>query len=556
MQLFSKLWQRSSTWIESQQVSILSAASIIMLANVASALAGLVKNRVLSGTFITSQYGTALEAYWVAFRLPDMVYQLLVLGLLSAALVPILAGHMNKNKEEAYVLVNQALLIVLTIFGVLAAVVFVFVEPLIGLVTGHQFSDELFALAVQLSRIMLGAQVLFALSGFASALLQTQRRFIVPAFTPVFYNLGIIIVTVLGHSRLGLAAAAWGTVVGAALHLLVQLPLLIKLGWRPIWGKWQGTELFRMLQLSLPRTLALLLNQLHLIVITFLATSLGGLSLTIMTFAQQLMTVPIRFFGASIGQASLPFLAAKTDDLTVMRRLVFRSLRQIVFFTAPLAALLLVLRVPVIRLAYGTDEFPWRATLTTAMVLGVLAVSSIPQAAIHLFLRAFYAVHDTRTPFVISVISLVLTTVLGWGAVYWWSTGTLGLAIALAVGASVEAVLLFILLLRRLPGNSLDQLMWSLGRLTLAAVLMSVTLFVFQRVFDLYVFETSKTIELMLLAASVSLLGGGVYLLFCWILKVEELTILERLLQRGRREISKLTGQSIQEPLAEGFSSP
>lgn len=533
----SKWFKQQSTWIESQQVSILSAAFIIVLANIASAASGLIKNRVISSVYITEKYGNLLDAYWVAFRLPDFIYQILVLGLLSAAFVPLFSRLYKQNKDTAFALANQTLYATLGVFGVIALVVALFTREFVSLITGPEFSPEQFEVAVHMTRIMLISQVLFAISGFFSAMLQSARRFVIPAFTPVFYNLGIIVTVILGTHVLGLYAAAWGTVAGALLHMLVQVPLLWKLGFRArLRTKWQQEHFREIVHVTIPRTLTLVINQFHLFILTFFATSLGDLSLTIMTFAQQLMTMPIRFFGVSIGQAALPFLAASHDNELALRRMVFRSLRQIVFFTAPASALLLVLRVPVVRLAFGTDEFPWRTTLDTAMALGILSLSVMPQAVTHLLLRAFYARNNTRTPLFTAIAYSLLTLLLAWMFVYQGHWGVAGLASALSLAALFETLLLLALFLREVPGNSLQQLWWSLFRLATASILMAVVLFVFQRLFDLYVFETSRTIQLIQLTALVSSLGAAVYIGFCWLLKVEELTILQRLYDKVRHQ--------------------
>ena len=533
----SKWFKQQSSWIESQQVSILSAAFIIVLANIASAASGLVKNRVISSVYITEKYGNLLDAYWVAFRLPDFIYQILVLGLLSAAFVPLFSRLYKQNKDTAFALANQTLYATLGIFGLIALIVALFTRQFVGFITGPEFSPDQFEVAVRMTRIMLISQVLFAISGFFSAMLQSARRFVIPAFTPVFYNLGIILTVFLGTYTLGLYAAAWGTVVGALLHMLIQVPLLWKLGFRwKLKVKWQSEHLKEIVEVTIPRTLTLVINQLHLFVLTFFATSLGNLSLTVMTFAQQLMTMPIRFFGVSIGQAALPFLAASHDNELAMRRMVFRSIRQIVFFTAPASALLLVLRVPVVRLAFGTDEFPWRTTLDTAMALGILSLSVMPQAVTHLLLRAFYARNNTRTPLLTAIAYSICTLVLSWFFVYQIHWGIAGLATALSLAATFETLSLLLLFLRAVPGNSLQQLWWSLFRLATASILMAVVLFVFQRLFDLYVFETSRTWQLIQLTAIVSTLGAAVYIGLCWLLGVEELTILQRLYEKVRHQ--------------------
>lgn len=550
MQAITRWLQRHSTWIESQQASILSAALIIFVANVASAVAGLVKNRVLAAVYINPSYPQGmLDSYWVAFRAPEFAYQLIILGSLSAAFVPLFSQRYQKDKKKAFLFAYQTMYILLSLLVLASILILLFTESFVGLITGAEFTAAQFELAVRMTRIMMIAQLLFGISGFFSAMLQSAKRFIIPAFCPVFYNLGIILVTLFGENMFGLEAAAWGTVLGAFLHMIIQIPLLIKLGFRwPTWPKWKRSDLKEFFQLLGPRTLALTMDQGTLWVLTFLATGVGGLTLTMMTFAQQLMTLPIRFFGVSISQAALPFLAAEYHDVEGFRRTVFRSLRQITFFTAPAATLLLVLRVPLVRLAYGTDGFPWRATLITAEALGILALSIPAQAATHLLSRAFYARNNTVFPLFSSVVYMTLTGVLGWWFGLEMDLGLRGLAIALAIATYCEMTLLFVALIWQLQTNGLRELLFALGRIGTAAFLMAMTLFVFQRLLDLYVFETSRTWQLVQLTLIVTSLGSLVYIGLCWLFSIEEITILQQIWQRVRRgkELSRSTPEFVE----------
>jgi len=533
MQAITRWFRKQSGWLESQQASILSAAFIIFIANIASAGFGLIKNRVISAYYVNPDYGNLLDAYWVAFRLPEFVYQLIILGTLSAAFVPIFTKMHQKDDEEAYSLTRQVMLILLMLFLAGGLIIFLFAPQFIQLLTGPEFTLAQMEMAVSMTRIMLLAQFFFAVSGFFSAMLQSLKRFILPAFSPIFYNIGIILSIVFFSEELGLYAAAWGTVLGAAMHMLIQVPLIKKVGFN-LFGSldWSKKRLKEVLLLAGPRTATIGIEQMSGFAITFFATAIGGISLTLITFAQSLMTLPIRFFGVSIGQASLPFLSASQDDITGFRRMVFRSLRQITFFAAPGAVMLLVLRVALTRLAFGVGEFPWRATLVTAEALGILALSIPAQAATHLLVRAFYALNNTVIPFLSSLFYFIINILFGWYFVIQLDLGVKGLAIALTLASVSEVIVVFILLLHRIGLESIWSLISSLLRIAMAAFLMSITLFVLQRLFDLYVFETSLVWELIKLTLVVGTAGTAVYLGFCWLLKIEELTILKQIYKK------------------------
>ncbi len=549
MQAITRWFRKQSTWVESQQASILSAAFIILIATVASAVFGLIKNRVLGAYFINDNYsylvdGTIhylLESYWVAFRVPEFAYQLIVLGTVSSAFLPLFTQFYQDNKEHAFNLANQAMIALLVIFALAGVVIAVWADGFINLLTSPGFDPRQHDLAVQMTRIMMLSQVLFALSGFFSAMLQSAKRFIIPSFSPVMYNIGIILMVIFTHQQLGLLSAAWGTVLGAFLHMVIQVPLAWKLGWRVNpFPRWNRHDLKQLLHLAGPRTLTLGLNQLNLLAITFFTTAIGGLSLTMINYAQALMAVPVRFFGASIGQAALPFLAASHHDPAGFRWTLFRSLRQIAFFAAPASVLLLILRVPIVRLAYGTDNFPWRATLLTAEVLGWLALSIAPQAATHLLIRAFYALNNTVTPFFVAVFYFLITIFLSWLLAIQMAMGLRGIAVALTTAGTLEMVILLVLLIERIGLDQVGSLISSLLRIGLSSLLMAIALFVFQRLFDLYVFETSRTIALLQLTVLVTIIGGSVYLGLCRLFQIEELAILQKIFRRLRSQWNKI----------------
>ncbi len=540
MQAFTRWFRRQSSWIESQQASILSAASIILVANIMAGFSGLLKNRILSAAYVTDTYQDFIDSYWVAFRIPDFTFQIMVLGALSAAFVPLFAQRYKKNKDEAFNLGNQALVLVLSSFLVVSLIVGVFAEPILTLLTNNSFSPEKMRMAVEMTYILLSAQVLFALSGFFSSMLQGARRFVIPAFTPVFYNLGIALTIYFGEQTLGLYAAAWGTVFGAFVQAFIQLPLLLKMGYRPdFFPQWKKEDIKHLSLLTGPRTAALAVNQLNTLGITYFALPLGVLSLTVVNFAQMLMALPIRLFGVSIAQAALPFLAATHDDITGFRETIFRSLRQIAFFATPASVLLLVLRVPMIRLAYGADTYTWKTTLLTAETLGILALSIAPQAVTHLLIRAFYALNNTITPLIVSSLYFICTMVLCWILTVQLDFGVRGIAIALSVSGLLEMIALLFLLLYKIRFDGFWELLSSLSRTLFAGFLMAVTLFVFQRLFDLYVFETSRTIQLIQLTIIVSSMAAAVYIGLCWLLKIEELTILTRIWTKLRHQWNK-----------------
>lgn len=539
---------QGNRWLEKQQVSILSAAAVITTAVLLSSLTGLLRNRLLVTTFFKSiELQQQLEAYWVSFRLPELVFQLLVIGALSAAFIPVFTKFEQKSKEDAFRMASSMLNLVLLAFLLFSVVIFIFAYPLMDFMTGASFSDQQVQLATNMTRIMLVAQFFFAISNFLSGMIQSYKRFIIPALSPIAYNFGIILGTVFLSPSMGIYGPTIGVVIGAFLHLALQIPLAYKLGFRYYpFIDIHHPGVREISRLMGPRTIALSINQVQLFAIVFYATHLGATSLTIMNLAQQLMTLPIRVFGAPIGQAALPFLSKESNDGDLKRfsSLVLRSLHQISFFAMPASVLLLILRIPIVRLAYGARDFPWEATTSTGRVVAILAISIAAQAMIHILVRAFYALHNTFYPFVVALITTTIFLIISSLAVFMFNTDVTGLALALSISTISEMLLLLFFLNRKVGGFSQRELWIPQLKMLLASFLMAVFLWLPFRIFDQIIFDTTKTIELIGLTLSVSTIGMLTYIIFAMLLDIHELYMVQKVfavIESWRKPLSETT---------------
>jgi len=506
-----------------RQTNILSAAFVLMVAVGLSSLLGIARDRLLYARFY-SCCSQDLDAYLAAFRLPDMVFQLVVLGAVSSAFIPVFSQLLQKDKKEAHSTASSVVTIISFIFLNIGAVIFLFARPLSELITAS-FNPHQINLMVDLTRIMLLAQFFFLLSNFTTAIIQTHDRFLLPALSPLIYNLSIIVGIVAFSEKLGVFGPAVGVVIGAFLHLLIQIPLAVKLGFkfRPSLNlKLPGV--LSIGRLMLPRSLTLAVSQIELTVSVFLATSLAPGSLAIFNLAQNLMTLPVRLIGTTIGQATLPSLSRDftKSDLAEFKTILINSLHQVMFLVFPASTLLLVLRVQVVRLAFGAKTFPWQATLLTGRVLMFFFLAIVTQAATQILVRAFYATHDTKTPFLASSISIFtnislaifLTFHLGWGVI--------GLAAANSVGSLVQTLLLIISLDRKLKRFNRKDLFAPLLKMSLSAFLCAIFLWVPMRFLDKY-FDTTRTINLIILTILAGATGLLVYIFFSRLLKIQEL---------------------------------
>ncbi|MBD3250474.1 MAG: murein biosynthesis integral membrane protein MurJ [Candidatus Pacebacteria bacterium] len=524
----SKLFHKNAKWLEKRQNSILSAALIITVANVASSISGLVRERLL----ISSYFGTeasqkAYEAFQVAFQIPDMLFQLIILGALSAAFIPIFTKYKKKQKEQAFEISATVMNVLLLVFLIFSAVVFVFAYQITAARTGGAFTQRQIQIATNLTRLMLLAQFFFAVSNFLTGILQSFQRFIVPAIAPIIYNAGILLGVFLFSNQLGIYAAGVGVIIGAFLHMLIQLPFAWRMGFRfrSYWKlKNPGVkQIFKMMPL---RIMTLGMSEFQNLALGFFATSIGNLSFVVIKLGLRLMALPIRLFGVPIGQASLPFLSEESADKDHKRfkHLVLQSLNQIAFLAFPASVLLLILRIPIVRLVFGTHNFPWRTTVLTGRVVAIIAVSIAAQAMVQLLIRAFHALKDTKTPFIIISLNVLSYLALAWFFVFRLGLDVEGIALATTISAFIELFLFLVFLQKRIDSLFIDQ-EFLLGqiKIILASFLMAVFLYLPFRILDELIFDTSKTVELIALTITTSTVGSLTYLYFSVLFDIKQL---------------------------------
>ncbi len=530
----TRFFFHNTRWLEKKQNSILSAALIITAANMFSSIFGLVRERFLISVYFHSQASQmAYEALQVAFQIPDMLFQLIILGALSAAFIPVFTKYKNINNQEASQIGSGIINTLVIAFVAISAIVFLFSEPITAARTGGAFTQEQIRIASDLTRLMLLAQFFFAISFFLTGILQSYQRFIVPAIAPILYNLGIILGVFLFFNHLGIYAAGVGVIIGAFMHMLVQLPFAFRLGFEYKFKlnlKHAGVkEIFALIP---PRLLTIGISELKNLALGFFATSIGNLSFVVIKLALKLMAIPIRLFGVPIGQASLPFLSEETSkhQLLKFKDLVTESINQIAFLAMPSAVLLLILRIPIVRLVFGTQNFPWQTTVMTSRVLAIIAISIGLQAMSHLLIRAFYALEDTITPFVVTLSSTLVYLVISWLLVFRLDTSVTGIAWATTVAAIAETGLFFLLLERKVKHLFFNRKFFSTQlRILACSFLMAVFLYLPFRIFDELIFNTSKTIELIALTVTTSTIGLLVYIYFSILLDVKEINLFSSL---------------------------
>lgn len=463
--------------------SIIGGAFIIGAASIISRVVGLARDNLLAKYFGAS---ATLDIYNAAFKVPDLIFNILVLGALSASFIPVFIEIRQKRGEaEAYKTTNAILHILLASILLLVGIGIIAAPYIAHWLMAARPLDQQIATA-QMMRVMLLSVVFFGVSNVISGVLNSHRKFLAYSLAPIFYNIGIIFGIVWLQPRVGFIGLAYGVVIGAALHLLIQLPAVWKAGYRyhPVWNlKLEGVK--QILHLMPPRALALGIVQLNALIIAGFALRLEEGSLSVWTWADNLQHFPINVFGVSLALSSFPVFsqAFAEKDLDKFRTIFSINFRRIMYLIIPVSIGILLLRAQLVRLvlgSFGGGQFDWAATINTAQVLGLFSISMFAQASVPLLARSFFAHHDTKTPVIVSVVSMCVNVALAG----WLSTQTIlvrlsginGLAAAFSISSLLTMLLLLCVL--RIKFGDLDdkRIIRSVWKIMIGALVMALVI--------------------------------------------------------------------------------
>jgi putative peptidoglycan lipid II flippase len=516
--MWHKVWYKINN-------SVTGGALLLAVFSFLSKIFGLWRERLIAGHFGA---GAVADIYYSAFRLPDLIFNTLVLGALTSAFIPIFQKVWLRDKKEGLNLANSVLNFFLLIIGLLVVLAIIFAPQIMPVITPGFQAWQMTA-TVKLTRLMLLAIIFFVASNIIGGILNSWKRFFSFSLAASFYNLGIIGGIVFIYPRLGLDGLAWGVVLGAFLHLVVQLPEVLKNGWRYGLVLNFDKPLKRILKLMVPRTLGLAASQINLVAVTMIASTLATGSIAVFNMANNLQSLPISLFAVSLAVAVFPtFTQAINENNHDLFTVNFSlSLRRILFLLIPISVLIVILRAQIVRVILGTGAFNWQNTYDTAQTLGWFAVSIFAQGLIPLLARSFYAHEDTKTPMVISLISIILNIFLSlWLASFW---GVVGLAMAFSLASLFNMLLLYIILHLRLKNLDENKIFRSLWKICLNAFLAgAVTYTGLQVISPLVDMHTFKGIFFQGLGAG--LLGLLTYLFLSIVGRMEEVVILKRVL--------------------------
>lgn len=509
-----------------RQTNILSAAFVIMATIILSQILGLVRKRLLGGIFGASN---TLGVYYASSTLPDLLFQLIIAGALASSFIPIFSDYLSKNKsKEAHKMASTLLMFGFTIFFILSILLFMlapFFLQIFNLGTG--FSSSEMQLMASLMRIIIFAQLLFVIGTFFSALLQSYNHFFIPGIASAFYNLGIIMGIFLFSQSIGIFAPAYGMILGAMLFILIQIPTIKKVGFsfRPEFS-FRVPGVLNVFKLMWPRTLSLAVFQLGTLATVTLVSFLSdpGRNYVIFDYAQTLAFAPVALFGQAIAQAAFPVLSREKDKMGEFKSTFTTSFNQMLFLVLPISVLILVLRIPIVRLIYGAGQFDWQATVITGKTLALFSVSIFAQALISLISRGFYALHDTKTPLIIGTFTTIFLIFAGYFSVLVLKMGVESIAMAYSLGIILNLVVSLFVFYKKIGGFEKKSIFFPALKIFSASFFTGIALYIPIKLLDQLVFDTTRTINLLFLTGISSFIGLSFYLFLTWFLNVKEAT--------------------------------
>ena len=379
-----------------------------------SQILGLIRDRTLASIVGA---GPILDTYYAAFRIPDFIYISIASLASVTVLLPFLIEKMKGDDNNKARLFLNNIFSAYMLFMMVVSILVAILMPYIAKYIAPGFSESQLSSLVTTSRIMLLSPIFIGLSNLIGSVTQLFRNFFIFSLSPIFYNLGILFGIICFYPIFGVYGLAYGVILGAIMHLLIQVPVVIRYGLFPtLTFKINWREIFSVTKLSIPRTLALSCNSLAFIFLIALASTLKEGSISLFTFSFNLQSVPVGIIGISYSVAAFPILV-KSFSIKDMENFIgniIGAARQIIFWSLPVIALMIVLRAQIVRVILGVNTFSWADTRLTAAAIALFVVSLVSQGLVLLFVRGYYAASKTKKPLIVNTISSLMIIIFAY----------------------------------------------------------------------------------------------------------------------------------------------
>jgi putative peptidoglycan lipid II flippase len=499
-------------------ISTGNASALIAFASMLSYVVGLLRDRTIAVHFGTS---TATDTYNASFLIPDMLFNLFIAGALVAAFMPVFSDYLIKNKEEAYKVGNTVLTGASILISILAVIAFIFMGDIVPTLF-PSITPEGQANIIGMTRVLLPAALIFAISNTLGNILMTYRHFLAFAISPVLYNLGIILGVVFLNEEFGIYSASIGVLIGSILHLLIRILEITRTSYKfkpELQFRHPGIK--KIVKLMIPKSISLIAWQANLYIFSIVGMRMAVGGFAAFNFARNIQSFAVSLFGISFATAVFPALNAAINrgDKADFTKNIQTTIERVLFFTVPAAVGLLLLSEPVTDLILSGGEFGEESKRLTSIILTFFALSIPFEGLIPIFAKAFYAMKNTITPMIINVISLTFVAMITifvapkYG-IEWFSIG-------FTTGFVIYNILFVALLRKSLTGFKLKRFLVTFVKILIASGLMGVSIY--------YTLDINLGIHT---ALSGVIIGAVIYILTAYILKIEELKSVDILFKR------------------------
>lgn len=524
--------QKTRQVIFERQKDILGSTLILAFTIIISRIFGILRYRTLTYFFTPDE----LDIFIASFRIPDFLFEMIITGALSAAFIPIFIKY-QKNTDQLHKNISSIINLIFLSLFILIFVVFLLADFIVPLLTpGFVQNPSKIKTIVFFSRMLMISQLPLMVGGYIfSGMAQANRYFLITAIAPILYNIGIILGTIFLSPMLWITGPFVGVVIGAFLFFLAQSPVPFLIDFKYQFA-FQKKIIHEFITLFLPRLFTVIATQIDLTFDLILSSLLGAGSYTVFFFSQHIQFFPVSFFGMSLAQASLPYLSDlyKEKKIDAFRRIFIDSILQMLFFSIPVSALLIFARTPIVRIFFGGKRFDFAATNETALTLSYFALS-IPQHTIFYFLsRSFYAMHDTRTPFFINTISVIINILLSTFFVIILKLPVWSLALAFSISITINVIMLLSSFYAKVNGVNLNKLFTNTTKIIIASLISSLFAYPMMRFLDGLIFDTTRTLNVFLLLFITFSIFSSIYLFIAWFIEIDEIYIIGKLLIKAK----------------------
>ncbi len=508
--------------------------AIVSLFAIASRVIGLAREII-----IARQFGTSGEydAYLAAFRVPDLLFLLIMTGSFGSAFIPVFRNLLDRDEEGAWRLASAVITWTALITAIAAVIVLIFAEPIVRYLVAPGLSPELQAVSAKMMRILLLSPILLGMGIAAKGILETHSRFTMPALAPVLYNVGIIFGAVALAPRYGVTGLAIGVVLGALFHFMVQIPDLLRTGLRvkPTLARVEG--LWDVATMLGPRIIGQAAFQINFIVVTYLASKEGEGKVSAINYAFAIMMLPNAVIGQSFATVLFPTMTAQAErgDIDGLRQTLANGLRPLLFMVMPATVGLFAFREAIIRTIFQSGAFSGASTALVVQPLAFFALALIFYSLVEILARTFYAMRNVRIPVMAGVLIMVINVVLS--VILTPRIGYTGLALSLSLSTAIEALILIAALNWRLGRFDASFGVW-FAKVGVATGLMACLSFILSdHLTGMLADGVIGRFPGLILLGWACLLAGGFYAIAAYALRLPEV---ERWIGIGARVASRL----------------